>query len=483
MSLRLRRTLALGGFLLLGVLCGAIPGRAADASTDAWYAVLFSGTPVGVGHDRWAVADSGHYYENHLEIRAARMGTPITMVSTVAEWDDDAGVLIRFRSQTVVNGLRMVVAGERRGDSVRVRTADRVRVLPWEEGAVGQAVADDWIRDSLRAGKREFELRMFDPEFGEFRSRRFVVRGDTTDARSASGATAIVDQYDDETGTPSATLWFDAAFDVRRIAMQQMGVEISIERVAREAIDELTLDPNFDVIRQSMIACPGEGKGNIDAAKRVTYRLTFSRPGVDPEAFKGPNQSATARGDGVIDVAVDRERVQRLSATREELARYLRPDRYIQCDDPEIIAVADSVFRTVRSNGLALGRALARFVDGYISNKSYGEGFGTAVDVLRSHTGDCTEHAVLLAALLRAAKIPARVVVGLAYADGALVGHMWTEAYVNGWETLDALDPATQPIRIRLAASSDERAFSVADIVGAYTVVGGMRAEIVDVRR
>ena len=60
-----------------------------------------------------------------------------------------------------------------------------------------------------------------------------------------------------------------------------------------------------------------------------------------------------------------------------------------------------------------------------------------------SHRGDCTEHAVLLAALARASGIPARVAVGLVYTQSAkntgFAFHMWDELYVAGrWIPYDA---------------------------------------------
>jgi hypothetical protein len=71
-------------------------------------------------------------------------------------------------------------------------------------------------------------------------------------------------------------------------------------------------------------------------------------------------------------------------------------------------------------------------------------GFATASQVCRDRTGDCRQHAMLLAALCRAAGIPARTAVGLVYAllEGdkpTLVFHMWTEVWVHGqWLMLDA---------------------------------------------
>ena len=62
----------------------------------------------------------------------------------------------------------------------------------------------------------------------------------------------------------------------------------------------------------------------------------------------------------------------------------------------------------------------------------------TAVEVAETRSGDCTEHSVLLAALLRSAGIPSRVVAGLVGYGKSLVGHMWTEVHIEEWVPLDA---------------------------------------------
>jgi hypothetical protein len=85
--------------------------------------------------------------------------------------------------------------------------------------------------------------------------------------------------------------------------------------------------------------------------------------------------------------------------------------------------------------------ALEKFVRGHIHKRNLATAMATALEVAESQSGDCTEHSVLLTALLRAAGIPARVVMGLVYSHGdkAFVGHMWTEAWIDGvWQPLDA---------------------------------------------
>jgi hypothetical protein len=61
----------------------------------------------------------------------------------------------------------------------------------------------------------------------------------------------------------------------------------------------------------------------------------------------------------------------------------------------------------------------------------------SALDVLATRRGDCTEHALLATALLRAAGIPARVAVGLAHSEGAFGYHAWVEYWHDGWRTMD----------------------------------------------
>jgi transglutaminase-like putative cysteine protease len=91
---------------------------------------------------------------------------------------------------------------------------------------------------------------------------------------------------------------------------------------------------------------------------------------------------------------------------------------------------------------------IVAFADHFIARKSMRRGFDLASQVARSHEGDCTEHAVFLAALLRHQKIPARVMFGmvlLAYQGEVMAfGHAWVEAWRGKrWEVADAAIPAT----------------------------------------
>jgi hypothetical protein len=64
----------------------------------------------------------------------------------------------------------------------------------------------------------------------------------------------------------------------------------------------------------------------------------------------------------------------------------------------------------------------------------------TARDVFRTRAGDCNEHAVLFAALARAAHIPCLIVSGMAYSSmGGFYYHAWNLIYLEGkWVEADS---------------------------------------------
>ncbi len=89
--------------------------------------------------------------------------------------------------------------------------------------------------------------------------------------------------------------------------------------------------------------------------------------------------------------------------------------------------------------------ALRAFVAGFLRDKNLDSILATAGEAAASRSGDCTEHSVLLTALLRASGIPARVVTGLIYVRkiagerDVFAYHMWTQAWVGDhWTDLDA---------------------------------------------
>jgi len=118
------------------------------------------------------------------------------------------------------------------------------------------------------------------------------------------------------------------------------------------------------------------------------------------------------------------------------LLQYLRPEILIQSEDKEIITVAKKIVEGIEDPFTA-----AEMVLGWVFEnleKKPVVSIPDAKEVLKNREGDCNEHATILTALLRAAGIPSRAVVGLVYQDGRFYYHAWNEAYINKWISMDA---------------------------------------------
>jgi transglutaminase-like putative cysteine protease len=174
----------------------------------------------------------------------------------------------------------------------------------------------------------------------------------------------------------------------------------------------------------------------LDAPLRATVEL--NAPGV-PKAASLRDWFPRAR---VVDGKVTLDLPGRAPAAPSRPTSAQRgPSFLVDYDRPEAAAFREALRQQL---GPSPGDdALARFVDAWIEHKSMSRGIDAAARVAARREGDCTEHAVLLAAAARLAGRAARVALGIALVpvDGRLrgFGHAWTEIHDGrGWRTVDA---------------------------------------------
>ena len=129
-------------------------------------------------------------------------------------------------------------------------------------------------------------------------------------------------------------------------------------------------------------------------------------------------------------------------------------------------------------------RRLETFVRNYIEIKSLRVGYASASEVVRDREGDCTEHAVLLAALARALDIPARVATGIAYSPmyagrrHVFVPHAWVLAWIDGrWQGFDAALRGFNAGYIAFATGDGDpfRFYEGIELLGSVEMLGAQR--------
>jgi transglutaminase-like putative cysteine protease len=112
-----------------------------------------------------------------------------------------------------------------------------------------------------------------------------------------------------------------------------------------------------------------------------------------------------------------------------DLAASLRPEPFIESDDPAIRAEAEKAIAGV-TGARARAERLTRVVNAMLDKKAT-VGLPSAREVLRTKVGDCNEHTALYVAMARSIGLPARIAVGLAYTQGAFFYHAWPEVYID----------------------------------------------------
>ncbi|MGE0606612.1 MAG: transglutaminase family protein [Pirellulales bacterium] len=225
-------------------------------------------------------------------------------------------------------------------------------------------------------------------------------------------------------------------------------------------------------------------------AQRAKYHIRLKRS--DPAATfaTGASQAIEPVDDRTADVTVmairpgqvlQKDPAPDAAETKGDTA----PNNLIQSDDPAIVAMAQEAIGPL-TDPWEQAAALTQYVHKAIQLKDYRSALATAAEVARTRSGDCTEHAVLLAALARASGLPARVAMGLVYVEreSAFMFHMWTEIFVNDtWIPLDGT-LGTAGIgcgHIKLLRSNLEGGNAYSSLLPVANVLGQIEIEVLEV--
>ena len=205
-----------------------------------------------------------------------------------------------------------------------------------------------------------------------------------------------------------------------------------------EALKELAGD-ELDLAMKTIVRVGG--LRDPHRLREVTYRITLESD--DPAEYfvSGPSQSIKKVNDRTILLTVQKiEASPRTAISRKPDNKYLQPTEFLQSNDFRIVQLARRASAGIGDpNRIAVN--MEKTVHETVRNKNFSTALASAAEVAEKREGDCTEHAMLLAAMLRAEKLPSRIAVGFVYSDhfNGFAGHMWTEVWLRDrWYPLDA---------------------------------------------
>jgi len=195
---------------------------------------------------------------------------------------------------------------------------------------------------------------------------------------------------------------------------------------------------------------------------QAKIRYGFDNHGTAPTLPAGAGQRTWNEGQTTFIQVCAECALDPFELTAEERARALQATRWLQADDDRLAKRARGIASGARDDAAKM-RRLTTFVRGHMSVEKIDMlGYGTAVEAYSTKRGDCTEYAVLLAAMGRAAGIPTRVAIGSVYArqfEGrryVFVPHAWAQAWTgSGWQSFDAATGNFDSTHLAFAVSYD----------------------------
>lgn len=420
---------------------------------ERWDVVCMQGKRIGYSHTvRMAVQIDGQAAvrtESQTHLALARLGQPVRQQVEISSLDTTDGRLLRCSTQVHAGDEQpTVTTAEVDGGTLklalRVGQLAQSLELPWSAEMGGYFAVEHSLRERpMQPGQRR-TLRCLLPIFNQIGAVELEAKDyESTPLLTASEQLLRIETATTVPGAPAplrTTYWVDRQGEVLKTHTAAASQETF--RATRELALEQADAAELDLIT-SLMAPLDRPIPHPHQTRRVRYRVTMQ--GDDPAEFivDGGTQQVRRLGPQQCEVTVSALRPrEQLPTTGEHDAPTdadLQPNSLIQSDDAGVIALAAQAAGDL-DNPVELAVRLERFVHGQIAKKDLSQSLASAAEVAESLQGDCTEHAMLLAALARARGIPARVAVGLVYLPSQeMAYHMWTELYLDGhWRPLDA---------------------------------------------
>ena len=469
-----------------------------DETNESWQVIHLSGQRIGYGRvvirevkrgrDTVFTTDT----EEHVSIR--RFGQQLRIQSKTHTEETEDGQLLSYsfemknppaqttKSSGRVEGRNLIIESTVGG---RVQT----KKLPWDASVKSPAWQDRSLRDSpLKPGESR-SFKTFMPEFSkvvnvritadDYRtvklydgSEKSLLKVSVSQSILSGIAMRVYLDKDGESLRTEADLLGIVTFSVPR--------EVALEKIAGKELDVAT----NTLIR---IADPPIG---LHDRKSAIYRIRTK--GRNPADFlpTGETQTVASMDDETATLTVSSvEPPKNIQPSRNQQKDYLGDTQFLQARDSRVQEHA----RKAAAGSLDPGTIAVRmeqYVYKELKKKNFSTALASAAEVARSLEGDCTEHACLLAAMLRVQKIPSRVAVGLVYAErlAAFGGHMWTEAWLDGkWVPLDATlgKGGIGPGHIKLADSSlsDDGPAPVTSFVPLMNMLSNVTIDVVSTEK
>ncbi len=442
----MRRSVRVVRWLLASLITLAACGAVARAAVEeTWMTVTLDGRKIGhmlnqreAGADRIVTTQA-------MNLSIERAGIVVALEVSETHEETPAGKPLAFRTHSRMSGVESTSEGTVDADgTIRVTNSvgglSQNKTVTWPKGALfSEGLRLEAIGRGLKPGTRYESLAFQALNLEAFPLTTTIKPAEYVDVPGGRRELFRVERELKLPGLPlTSTDWIDKDYHVRKVTMSQLGLKLEV--LACDKACALAPNQPGDALQQALVAAPRSLRRD-DLERPLRYRLGARERAAQLSFPPTGEQKVERRGNDYV-VTVSPQ--PRAGAEPPPVAADSQPNAWLQSGAAEIVQLAKQASPGDKQPAARM-RELEAFVFGYIDKKSLSVGYASALETAKSRQGDCTEHALLLAALGRAHGIPTRITTGLAFvesfgnAERVFVPHAWVQAWINGrWQSFDA---------------------------------------------
>ncbi|MDP7009687.1 MAG: transglutaminase-like domain-containing protein [Phycisphaerales bacterium] len=465
---------------------------------DDWYGLTISGAKSGWLHATVEEDDDQFRTTSTQELQLSRGGMVIEVkvVSEFVETKDGSPVSVRTSQEAMGQTSESTwtfTDSEIEITSVAGGVPITKRVPVPEGNWMTPRTIDRYFKEQLKRGAAAVTYQTLSPEMGteivtvvltKLSEEDGSVMGETlrlSKWKSENDVLPVVgtDMYD-ENGRKIESV-INAGFG-------EMKNTLTTKKAAQSPVGEI---PEMMV---SQFIEPSSAIPSDPSPQRISM-IARSKDGVAVSLPTCGYQVTSQNADGSSNVVVDLSKANPALAEEVNNPKYMESTALCDASDAEVIALTQRALKDLPATASKgdIAETLRAFTYRFITNKGFGNAFASASQVARDPSGDCSEHGVLLCALLRAAQIPSRGVMGIVYIapdvadfghpNGVFGWHFWSQAQIDGkWIDLDATMPNAYTVGHVASATSPLQAESVnADMASIMALLGNTEIDIVEI--
>ena len=476
----------------------AAPQQAAIAkpvAEELWQACYVNGDKVGYTHTKIEPTEvAGRQqvrYSSDDQLSIRRFGNKTEVRTKLFSLESAEGQLFEFRSELQMGPGVVVTAGRYDAGQLLIETTaegkQQAGRIAWQPGWGGFMADRQSLRRQPMKPREHRRLQALLPVILQVGEIRLEAQGYEATKLLAETRQLLRIDVTTEVGKTQmkSVLWTDETGEAWKTRDLQLGLEAFL--TTREVALGVNAESGFDLGEASTVRVnrPLERPHHT---RRVVYRARLKDGDIHTLFADGPTQTVRRIDDRTAEITVQAIRPGPAEASSggdrdRPTAADTVSSPMLQSDDPLVVKLAREPSPDER-DPWKLACALEAYVKQKIRLKNYTTAMATAAEVAKSLEGDCTEHAMLLAALCRARKIPARVAVGLVYyaPEQAFAYHMWTEVWIeNRWIPLDATLGlgGIGAAHLKLTSTNLSGANAYGDLLPVVQAIGKLELEIV----